>query len=197
MQGVEGAPLAHRLRRDRGFEVVTFHYRSVQESAEQIVRELHTLLEGLAAPRVHLLGHSLGGSIVLHCLGRYGMRQPGRVVLMGAPVLGSRCALAMARWAWGRRIMGKAVADELMRPPAPRWDSSRELGIIAGTSPFGLGRMLIRFDEPNDGTVAVSETRLPGATASIELPLTHSGMLWSPTAAREAGSFLAHGRFGL
>jgi pimeloyl-ACP methyl ester carboxylesterase len=197
MQGVEGAPLAHRLRRDRGFDVVTFHYRSVHESAEQIVGELHTLLQGLHAPRVHLLGHSLGGSIVLHCLTRYPMRRPGRVVLMGAPVLGSRCALSMARWAWARRIMGRAVADELMQPPARLWDSSRELGIIAGNSPFGLGRMLIRFDEPNDGTVAVSETRLPGATASIELPLTHSGMLWSARAAREAGSFLAHGRFSL
>ena len=197
MQGVEGAPLVRRLRRERGFAVTTFHYRSMQQSAEEIAAELHALIETLQAPRVHLLGHSLGGAIILRCLARYPMRQPGRVVLLGSPVLGSRCALSLARFAWGRRLIGRAVIDELLQPAGHRWDSSRELGIIAGTWPLGLGRLLIRFDGPNDGTVAVSETRLAGATANIELPLTHTGLLWSRRAAREAGSFLAHGCFGL
>ncbi len=197
MMGAESCLLGRHLRRDRGFRLTVFHYRSVHQPAEQIAGQLRTLLERLEAPQVHLLGHSLGGSIILEYLERFPMRQPGRIVLMGAPVLGSRSARHLARWPWGRRLMGRAVADELLQPPARRWDSQREVGIIAGTSPVGLGRLLIRFGEPNDGTVAVSETRLPGATASIELPLTHMGLLWSAAAAREAGSFLAHGRFGV
>lgn len=196
MMGAESLLLERHLRRDRGYRLTVFRYRSVRESGAEAAAALHALLERLAAPQVHLLGHSLGGAIVLEYLERYRMPQPGRVVLMGAPVLGSRAAAYMGRWAWGRRLMGRAVADELLDPPARRWDSSREVGIIAGTRPVGLGQLLLHFGEPNDGTVAVSETRLPGATASIELPVTHMGLLWSARAAREAGSFLAHGRFG-
>jgi len=197
MMGAEGYLLGRRLWRDRGYRLTQFRYHSVHQSAVQVAAQLHALIASLEAPQVHLIGHSLGGSIVLEYLERHAMRRPGRVLLLGAPVLGSRSALYLARWAWGRRIMGRAVAEELLSPPAHRWDSSREVGIIAGTCPVGLGQLLIRFGEPNDGTVAVSETRLPGATATLELPVTHMGLLWSPTAAREAGSFLAHGRFGL
>lgn len=196
MMGAECYLLGRHLWRDRGYRLRVFRYHSVQQSAAQVAAQLHALIASLEAPQVHLIGHSLGGSIILEYLERHAMHQPGRVLLMGAPVLGSRSAVYLARWAWGRRIMGRAVADELLSPPAHRWDSSREVGIIAGTCPVGLGQLLIRFSEPNDGTVAVSETRLPGATASLELPVTHMGLLWSPTAAREAGSFLAHGRFG-
>jgi pimeloyl-ACP methyl ester carboxylesterase len=197
MVGAEGYLLGRHLWRDRGYRLRVCRYHSMQQSAVQVAAQLHALIASLEAPQVHLIGHSLGGSIVLEYLERYGMRQPGRVVLMGSPVLGSRSAVYLARWAWGRRLMGRAVADELLCPPARRWDSSRQVGIIAGTRPVGLGQLLMRFGEPNDGTVAVSETRLPGAAASIELPVTHMGLLWSRTAAREAGSFLAHGRFGL
>jgi len=44
--------------------------------------------------------------------------------------------------------------------------------------------------------VAVSETQLPGATAHLILPVSHTGMLLSARVARETGSFLEHGRFG-
>lgn len=196
MMGAECYLLGRQLWRDRGYRLTVFRYHSVRQSAAEVAAQLHALVASLEAPQVHLIGHSLGGSIVLEYLERHAMRQSGRVVLMGAPVLGSRSAGYLARWAWGRRIMGRAVADELLSPPARRWDSSREVGIIAGTCPVGLGQLLMRFGEPNDGTVAVSETRLPGATASLELPVTHMGLLWSSRAAREAGSFLAHGCFG-
>ena len=53
----------------------------------------------------------------------------------------------------------------------------------------------MRFAEPNDGSVAVSETRLPGATDHITLPVSHMGMLLSARVARETGGFLVHGHF--
>ena len=197
MMGAECYLLGRHLWRDRCLRLTVFRYRSVHQSGAEAAAQLHALIERLESPQVHLIGHSLGGSIVLECLERYAPRRPGRVVLMGAPVLGSRSAVYLSRWSWGRRIMGRAVADELLSPPARRWDSSREVGIIAGTRPLGFGQLLLRFNEPNDGTVAVSETQLPGATARIEMPLTHMGLLFSARAAREAGSFLMHGRFGL
>ena len=73
----------------------------------------------------------------------------------------------------------------------------RDLGIIAGTLSLGLGRLVTRFGEPSDGSVALSETRLPGASAHIALPVSHFGMLLSAQVAREAGGFLAYGHFSL
>jgi len=55
----------------------------------------------------------------------------------------------------------------------------------------------VKFDEDSDGTVAVSETRMPGATDFVTLPVSHTGMMLSARVAREAGVFLQTGRFGL
>jgi pimeloyl-ACP methyl ester carboxylesterase len=197
MMGAEASLLSRRLREERGYRVHVFRYRSVREPLAAIAGALREAIRRTEAPRVHLLGHSLGGSVILHCLERYPMAQPGRVVFMGAPVLGSRSARTLCHWGLGRWAAGPAVADALVAHRERRWDVARELGIIAGTLPLGFGRLLLSFGEPNDGTVAVSETRLPGATAYAELPVNHMGMLWSARAAREAGSFLEHGRFGL
>ncbi len=197
MVGAEAALLARRLRHERGYRLHTFRYASVRQPLPSIAAALHEAIAHIEAPRVHLLGHSLGGLVILHCLQRYSMSQPGRVVFMGSPVMGSRSAQALCRWPLGRWLAGHAVANFLATPREARWDLPRELGIIAGTRPLGTGRLLARFREPNDGTVAVSETQLPGAKAHLALPVTHMGLLYSAVTAREIGSFLEHGRFGL
>jgi hypothetical protein len=97
------------------------------------------------------------------------------------------------RWA----PLGRCVAEELLTERSRRWAVSRELGIIAGTRPMGLGRLFTKFDEDSDGTVAVSETRLPGATDYLTLPVSHTGLMYSQRVAREAGAFLQTGRFDL
>jgi hypothetical protein len=110
--------------------------------------------------------------------------------------MASRAAHGLARFELGRAVMGQAARDELLQQHARRWPHERELGIIAGTSPLSFGRLVVHFDEPNDGTVAVSETRLPGATAHIALPVSHTGMVLSARVAYEAGQFLEYGHFG-
>ena len=70
-----------------------------------------------------------------------------------------------------------------------------------GTNGIGtclsIGKPLAQFaaDEPNDGLVSVAETRLPGATAHLTLPVSHTGMLFSADVARQGCEFLATGRF--
>jgi hypothetical protein len=92
--------------------------------------------------------------------------------------------------------MGHAVTEELLFAHERSWSSERELGIIAGSQPLGLARLVVDFQETNDGTVAVSETRLPGAKEHIVLPVSHTGMLLSARVAFETGQFLEHGHFG-
>jgi hypothetical protein len=93
--------------------------------------------------------------------------------------------------------MGQSVTEELVQPRTRRWTHSHPLGIVAGSQPLGVGQLLAHFDEPNDGTVAVSETRMPGATDHIVLPVSHLGMLMSARVAREVGLFLTQGHFSL
>jgi pimeloyl-ACP methyl ester carboxylesterase len=161
-----------------------------------IADALHACIAEVDAPRVHLLGHSLGGIAILRCLERHPQQPPGRVVILGTPSMASQAAAALARFRFGRAMLGQAAARELLYTHLRSWPHEREIGIIAGTQPLSFGRLVVDFDEPNDGTVAVSETRLPGATAHLLLPVSHSGMLLSARVAHQAGQFLEHGRFG-
>jgi pimeloyl-ACP methyl ester carboxylesterase len=196
MTGVESVLLRHRLERERGYRFQVFRYASVWMPPARIIESLRDTIAALDAPRVHLLGHSLGGLLIQRCLERYPMRQPGRVVFLGTPAAGSLAARELARSSLGRGLLGAASAEELLAEHPRRWDIERELGIIAGTLPFGFGRLLLKFDEDNDGTVAVSETKIAGAAGFLAVPTTHSGLLWSARVAREAGSFLEYGSFG-
>ena len=67
--------------------------------------------------------------------------------------------------------------------------------MVAGEQPLGLGQFFGHFPGPNDGTVAVAETRLSGLADHAVIPTSHSGLLFSEEAARLALSFLGEGRF--
>lgn len=196
MTGAESLWLRRRLARERGFAFHVFRYGSVRAPLARILESLRDTIAAVDAPCVHLLGHSLGGLLIQRCLERYPMQQPGRVVFLGTPAAGSRTARRLARLNLGLRLLGAASASQLLAQHPGRWDIARELGIIAGTRPFGFGRLLLKFDEANDGTVAVSETQLEGAAAFLGAPTTHSGLVWSARVARETGSFLEYGIFG-
>ena len=196
MHGLEAALLLRRLKFERGYRCYVFHYGSVREPLTCVATALRQMVARIEAQQVHLIGHSLGGLVILRFLQRHTMSQPGRVLLLGTPSAGSRVARRLGSVAIGRRMMGHAVGEELLVDRTRRWEAERELGIIAGTVPVGLGHLLLTFREDNDGTIAVSETELAGAKCRLCLSVTHSGMLLSARVAREAGSFLEHGRFG-
>ena len=116
-------------------------------------------------------------------------------MLLGSPVRGSRSARHVARWPLAAAIMGRNIEAEVLEPRQPRWDHARELGVIAGDLSLGLGRLFGDLGGPNDGTICVEETELPGATDRIILPVSHTGMLFSADVAHQTAAFLASGRF--
>jgi pimeloyl-ACP methyl ester carboxylesterase len=195
LSGHEAFLLRRRMAHEYGYTWHTFGYASGLLTMGEIADALDDYIAQLRLPRVHLLGHSLGGLVILRCLERHPAQPPGRVVFLGTPSLASRAAHSLARFRLGRALLGAAASEELLHAHERRWTHERELGIIAGTQPLSLGRLVTHFDEPSDGTVAVSETRLPGATAHLALPVSHSGLLLSARVAHEAGQFLEHGHF--
>jgi pimeloyl-ACP methyl ester carboxylesterase len=197
LHGHESLLLRRRLQHSFGFDVEVFHYPSVAAPMAEVTARLQAFIAGRAPGELHLVGHSLGGLVAYRFLERFPQQPPGRVVFLGTPAVASRAARDVSRAQWARALLGRCVAEELLTERRREWSSARELGIIAGTLAVGLGQLVVEFGEANDGSVAVSETRLPGATAHITLPVSHFGMLLSARVARATGSFLAHGHFSL
>ena len=197
LSGRESLFLRRRLAHDFDFDVHTFRYPAVSGSMGQIAEQLQKFVGELRPQALHLVGHSLGGLVIYRFLERFPAQAPGRVVFLGTPAVSSKAAVSAARMSWAAALIGRCVAEELLVERERSWKFARDLGIIAGTHALGLGQLFAGFDEENDGTIAVSETRLAGLTDHIALPTSHMGMLLSARVARETGHFLRQGRFGL
>jgi pimeloyl-ACP methyl ester carboxylesterase len=208
MTGAESFFLKRQLARE-GWNLRVFPYSSIGEPMDAVARRCARYARDLAlrtlAP-VHLLGHSLGGLILLRMF-ELGLLAPDRfsgdfcrVVLLGVPVNGSQSGRAVARFGPVGALLGKAgreaLAHDVSADSACRcWRHETQIGVIAGDRPHGLGRFVAHISAPNDGTVAVSETRLEGAADQCLLPVSHIGMLISDDVATEVAHFLAQGCF--
>lgn len=193
MNGVESALLRRRIG-DAGFSPRQFSYRSVSESFDDNAERLKQFVDDLPPGKVHLVGHSLGGLLMLKMLASHADHREGRLVCMGSPLSGSRAANSLVGLPGGSALLGHSVQALIEEQPW-RWSGPRELGLIAGGSAVGLGRLLTDLPEPNDGTVAVEETRLAGATDHVVLNVSHTLMLFSPEVAAQVAHFLHFGRF--
>lgn len=193
MNGLETWWLRHRVE-SHGFATQALSYPTMHATAGEVV----SLLAGQIAtlePPVHLVGHSLGGLMLLKLFELLPEQPPGRVVLLGSPVAGSHAARSVASWAIGPSLLGRIALEEIVERGPRRWSLPRELGIIAGSTSAGMGRLVSQLPEPNDGTVAVEETHIEGMADHLVLPVTHTGMLVSASVAEHVARFLTTGRF--
>ena len=186
--------LARRLRRS-GFRVHTFSYPSVRHDLLRNAARLHGFLARVPGATVHLVGYSLGGLIVRTLFHLYPQQRPGRLVLLGSPQTGNRAAQSMMRSRFGRALLGRSVADLVAGLPQAWGWPARATGVIAGNRSVGLGRLVARLAVPNDGSVAVEETPVPGPHAHLVLPVAHFAMLVAPVVARQVAQFLRDGHF--
>ena len=198
LTGIEGSFLRKRLGKDLKAQTRAFSYASVGSSISANARVLGTFLSALNADALHLVGHSLGGLVILKLFesGEGARLPPGRLVFLGSPLNGSRAALNLARVPFGKTLLGRGVEEELLSPRERRWDGQRELGVIAGNLSLGLGRLVGAFGAPSDGTIFVEETRLAGITEHLVMPVSHSGLPFSKSVALKTGAFLRSGKFG-
>lgn len=184
------APFAARLRRE-GLRPGLFGYPSIlagpEAGADRLIEHLRR------RPTPLLVGHSLGGLVILEALRRAPDLPVDRVVCLGSPLKGSGVAAALGQrpglsWTLGR-------SRDLLVRGCPPWEGRAEIGVVAGDHARGVGGLFTRMDGPSDGTVALSETRLPGIADHCVVPASHTGLVLSAEAAHRAARFLRHGRF--
>jgi pimeloyl-ACP methyl ester carboxylesterase len=176
-----------------GYSASAFSYRSLAQGLDEHARRLAARMAEVRQPVVHLVGHSLGGLVILRYLRNYGEQRIGRIVLMGTPVRGCMAGLRIGNMTAAGRLLG--ASREIWRGRPEAYRPQCELGVLAGSRPWGLGALLMRLPGTNDGVVRLEETDVAGMRDRIVLPVGHSGMLVSARVAREVACFLERGAF--
>ena len=197
LTGLEGRILRRRLARSLDADTRAFSYASVRSGISANAHDLAQYLKDLPADTLHLVGHSLGGLVILKLFesGEGDALPPGRIVLLGSPLNGSQAARNLARLPFSKHILGRGVHEELLSPRERFWDGARDLGVIAGSLSLGLGRLVGLGGAPSDGTIFVDETRLAGISQHLILKVSHTGLPFSAAVARQTAAFLSCGQF--
>ncbi|MGQ0750000.1 MAG: esterase/lipase family protein [Betaproteobacteria bacterium] len=194
VHGVVMSLMRRRIARC-GYPSLCWSYPSMRRTLTENAERLALFCRTLGAQRLHFVGHSMGGLVVLRMLESMREFVTGRVVLAGTPYGGSYAARRFARIPGGRALLGCCLPEWLGRA-RPHPPGHREIGVIAGRVGIGLGRIVAPdMTWPNDGVVAVAETEIPEARDHVVLNVNHTGMLLSREVVRQACGFIGSGRF--
>jgi pimeloyl-ACP methyl ester carboxylesterase len=197
LNGLEGSLLRRRLAQSVDAETYAFSYPSVKSNVTANAVSLVRFLSALRADSLHVVGHSLGGLVIIKAFESIeeSSLPPGRLLLLGSPLQGSLTARRATRLPFGRSILGVGAHEELFSTSVRKWRGKRPLAVIAGNLSVGMGRLLGAHSSPSDGTVFVEETRLDGAVQHLELRVSHFGLPFSKEVASQASSFFRTGHF--
>lgn len=183
IHGLSRTPLSllglEKSLQQTGIATEQFSYLAVTETFDRIVERLRSRLQALADQGNYgIVAHSLGGLLTRVALGLGSIRLPEHIVMLGTPNQLPRLAphawrlLPPFRWWTGQ--CGYNLTNPDFFASLPQLKSPYT--IVAGTggyrgflSPFG--------DEPNDGIVALQETRLGDGDRLIKLPVMHTFMM--------------------
>jgi pimeloyl-ACP methyl ester carboxylesterase len=172
------ALLARRLRRE-AYRPEFFGYYAFAESHLRIQGRLVRRLRSLAGEGtpVGLVGHSLGGLLLRQAVAEVPELKVQTLIMLGTPNQPPQLARLAREWR-AFRAFARSCGDFLATPEAFRelpMPNYRYL-VIAGTAGW-RGRWDPFGGAPNDGFVAVDETRIGPEDATIVLPVAHTFMM--------------------
>jgi pimeloyl-ACP methyl ester carboxylesterase len=193
MTGVESILLRRRLA-EAGFHVSQFHYASSGVDSPSVMAALAATVQSMPPP-VHLVGHSLGGRLLLRLAATRPELPLGRLVLLGVPIGASRAArwcLTIPGLSW---FFGEAARTELSSDAPTSLARPWDVGVIAGSCSLGIPALFADLPIPNDGSVSVTETAWPAAADSMVVSVSHTGLVCSETVAQAIIRFIRTARF--
>lgn len=198
---LQTALLARRLR-EAGFAVANIGYPSWRWPLDRVLDHLQARIAASPianAPRLHAVGHSMGGLVLRAYIARHRPENLGRVVMLGTPHGGSEIADLLYRWRLHGPILHRA-GDLLRTRRLPATEQALgtvdyPLGIIAGDRPMNALLPTRIFRAPNDGKVSVAATHVAGQADHLVMPVAHTAMIYSRPVADQVAHFLRKGRF--
>lgn len=185
-----------RALSDAGYQVINETYPSVRRDIPANAEALAARVARIEADRIHFVTHSMGGLVLRQMLADHPQPRLGRVVMIAPPSRGACLAdhyfdLPFFSWVMGRgalQLCRGATGLGPRLPPPPT-----EFAIFAGMRGHPRGwHPLIPGDD--DGTVGVSETYLPGATAFVTVRASHTFIMNHPRVVAGTVEFLRTGR---
>jgi pimeloyl-ACP methyl ester carboxylesterase len=184
---------------EAGYDAAPIGYASTRRSLEEHAEGLEVLLNRLEGTEtVSFVTHSMGGLVLRHLLARDGdwkrRVKVGRIVMIAPPNQGSAIARWLADFPPYTAIYGKS--GQQLTPAAASAVPALDLpfGIIAGGRKDGEGfNPFLAGDD--DGTLAVTETQLAGASGFLIVPAIHGRISNHPETIRATLNFLKFGRF--
>ncbi|MFZ2052989.1 MAG: alpha/beta fold hydrolase [Candidatus Aminicenantales bacterium] len=186
---------------DRGYRVFNLDYPSTEFPIEYLAEEvLHPLIERLrreSPAKLHFVTHSMGGIVVRYYLQHHDLPNLGRIVMLSPPNGGSELADLLSRSIIFKRLMapaGRQLGTDAEGLPRRLGGADFELGVIAGNKSYNPINSLI-LDGPDDGTVTVESTKLPGMTDFIVLGFSHRSIIRSKVVIGQVIHFLRSGAF--
>jgi hypothetical protein len=153
--------------------------------------------ENSGTSTVHFVTHSLGGILVRVYLVDNTIANLGRVVMLAPPNQGSKAVDEMERipgfdWLNGPAgyQLGKGPESVPLRLGAPDFD----FAVIAGDRTIDPITSAL-LDDPDDGKVSVSDTRLEGMRDFVVVPVSHALIMQNREVIRLVMNYLARGSF--
>lgn len=192
--------MAERLQ-ERGYTVINVDYPSRHKTIEELAGI--AIEEGLAfcrnnkSERIHFVTHSMGGILVRYYLASQKIPELGRVVMLAPPNQGSNVVDEFS-WMPGYELLNGPAGLQLGKDknsiPLQLGPANFEVGIIAGDITMNL-ILSTAFDEPNDGKVAVEDTRLDGMKDFLVVHRTHPFIMQGGEVIDQVLHFLHTGYF--
>lgn len=185
-----------------GYHVANVDYPSrdhaIETLAPMAIKEgLRQCAEKTDASAVHFVTHSLGGILVRVYLADNTIANLGRVVMLAPPNQGSRAVDEMERipgFDWLNGPAGYQLGKGPESVPLSIGPPNFDFAVIAGDRTIDPITSAI-LDDPDDGKVSVSDTRLEGMRDFRVVHVSHAIIMQNREVFRLIRNYLAHGSF--
>ena len=191
--------LANRLE-DAGYVVVRLGYHSLADSPSAILEDITGQIEKCClekSPRLHFVGHSLGGLVIRAYLERSRPENLGHAVLIGSPSGGTEIVDNLESYRWFQWLGPTSLAlgtDNTFFPDS-KTPADYSLGVIAGFSKTISKANDELLPGDDDGLVAVHSTHIEGMADFALVESGHAGLRYNREVADLVIAFLNNGQF--
>lgn len=187
---------------DNGYQVANVDYPSRDHEIEILapmavesgLRQCH---EKLDYKTVNFVTHSLGGILLRAYLAEHSIDNLGRVVMLGPPNQGSQAVDKMEQipgFDWLNGPAGFQLGKGSNSVPLALGPANFDVAIIAGDRTIDPITSAV-LDDPDDGKVSVSDTRLEGMRDFVVVPVSHAMLMQDREVFALVRNYLAYGSF--